>query len=188
MSPFVFVGGNPVLDFVNTTLALKGPVDLLETPADLMEWWGSAREMYPALPNLSGAITAHTLERAKGLRSVLRTELGHAIEHGNLSDALLFELNAILHEARPYVARERDRASVKLAADHPDQQLVVELARLAAHLAGSNEISRIHSCENSRCSVLFVDRTKNAARRWCSTLCFDQTRARKRRLRRASSA
>src|SRR6185369_6672303 len=72
VSSFVFIGGHPAVDFLNTQLVRGGePVDLLQSPDDLRRWLAEAK-----LGRVEN-IEASTLRKAKELRAATRRLLQH---------------------------------------------------------------------------------------------------------------
>ena len=181
--PFIFVGDQLALDFLNTVVTLRDPpADLLTTPGDLAAWWAAAAEIYPDLGR-TPRVTKDVFERVRSLRASLRHEVANAVERGTFSDSFISRLNGILNHARPRLERINDYVSMRFEPSSGEQSMPVTIALSAADLVASEDASRVHRCGNGRCSMLFVDRTKSGTRRWCSTHCFDQVRAREKRQR-----
>ena len=58
-----------------------------------------------------------------------------------------------------------------VATDGP-WHLRLAIAQSAVDLLTGRDAALIRACANPRCSVIFVDRSKNRSRRWCSmALC-----------------
>ena len=69
--------------------------------------------------------------------------------------------------------------------EHPEE-LLNPIAGAAADLICNQDFRLIRSCEGSACMLLFLDRTKAHARRWCSmAVCGNRAKAAAHRARRA---
>jgi predicted RNA-binding Zn ribbon-like protein len=182
--PFLFLGGAPALDFVNTELVLRGdPVDLLGEPEDLIRWTEesglagpeAAMEMRAAPPETR----RQWLEEGRALRAELRKSFlrlagGGALRAGDVGpiDSILargrYQLRAALVKGRVHADFER------VGAFSP----VEEIARSVADLFASSDVSLIRRCEGSGCILLFLDTTKSHTRRWCSmAYCGNRAKA-----------
>ena len=154
---FKFLGGHPALDFINTvggrthTSANRYSVDRerLETQKDLDAWIAEARLV-------------------KG-----RVNLERAIE---LREALYRIFLAVIAERRPEakdIALLNDTLAVQqltftgakaaLVTDDP----LAYLARTAAEILTSPEITRVRACGGESCGWLFLDTSRNRSRQWC---------------------
>jgi predicted RNA-binding Zn ribbon-like protein len=114
---------------------------------------------------------AFTLAQARALREALyrifsayhdgQTPWGEDVERLNLALA-----EAMWH-ARLVAGEQRfrwDWVADPLALD----RLLWPIARSAADLLTSAELSRVRECEGETCGWLFMDTSKNRSRRWCS--------------------
>jgi predicted RNA-binding Zn ribbon-like protein len=177
------VGGALVLDFVNTRDAWLNParrVEHLPDPGALLAWTVAAG----ALP--AGEAAAHR---------------GDAALHGQalaLRDTLFDVFSAAAHD-RPLPRDDLNAALAALAArprlradgswgwtPAPDRPLAPVLASAQALLAG-DELDRLRQCPgpDGWCGWLFLDRSRNGSRRWCSmALCGNPAKARARAARR----
>ena len=62
----------------------------------------------------------------------------------------------------------------------PLDQMLWPIARSAADLLTSGNLSRVRECSNDTCGWLFVDTSKNHSRRWCSMSdCGNRAKARR---------
>jgi len=67
--------------------------------------------------------------------------------------------------------------------------LLVSIAEAAADLICNQDFSMIRACEGSPCMLLFLDRTKAHARRWCSmAVCGNRAKAAAHRARKARNS
>jgi predicted RNA-binding Zn ribbon-like protein len=158
MSSFIFVGGAPAIDFVNTEIVSDGQrVDLLRSEEDLRRWLveaGLARNVAPQ----------PRLRQAKELRRHLRAMFLRGKPRRNEVDAI----NEALARGRGSFRVEREGAGwrTRFAADSDDPLFLVAAA--AAELLATGDLSLVKSCGGTGCILLFYDATKSHTRRWCS--------------------
>jgi predicted RNA-binding Zn ribbon-like protein len=72
----------------------------------------------------------------------------------------------------------------------PLHQVLWQIARSAADLLLSGQLSRVRQCpgDNGQCGWLFIDSTKNATRRWCSMrTCGGQIKSQRQAARRRAA-
>ncbi|HET7452852.1 MAG TPA: ABATE domain-containing protein [Thermoanaerobaculia bacterium] len=171
--PFLFVGGAPALDFVNTEIVSRGErKDLLEVPADLIRWMEESGLASPAEGRTMRAFPTNLqetwLREARALRGDLRKTFLHLASGGRLrSDDLRF-LDAALagSEFRLRVSPGRGRA--RLSFEPRELSPAGAIARSAAEFFAASDPSLVRRCEGTGCILLFHDSTKSHTRRWCS--------------------
>ena len=155
------------LDFLNTVVQTdSGPRDFLTDAAAVESWlkdsgWSDVAQ--------DGAPPAQLLKYATELRAIARA-LVRARMTGTAGDPT--QLNQVLArgEGHPQLhwpggqgaptlelARKRGGAAAALA----------PLAESIAELLSEPDFGVVRNCENSACSLLFLDRSKTRRRRWC---------------------
>jgi predicted RNA-binding Zn ribbon-like protein len=172
-------GGRLCLDFANTIgwRESDAPADHLESYGDLIAW---AEQAGAVAPREARAL----LRRAAARPAEARQALAGAIE---LREAL-YRVFAAIAAGRPPrppdlaivnaavpAAFERSRlvaskAGFTLAAGVKEDDLAAPLTpvvRSAIDLITSPDVERVRTCAATACAWLFLDTTKNRARRWC---------------------
>lgn len=177
---FELNAGRLCLDFTNTVRArpLSEKVDLITSYADLLSW---ARQATILTPGEAAALaeTAHQQPRAAA------DALAQA---GSLREALygLFSARAAglpapasdLHTVNRAIGKAMTRAGLSPSAGGgfewgwPGAPLGLDrvawwVARSAAELLTSKELTSVRECAGYDCGRLFMDGTKNRSRRWC---------------------
>jgi predicted RNA-binding Zn ribbon-like protein len=156
-------GGDLALDFANTLEALPGgPVlrDHLGAYADLVAWAHHAGAL-PARARPRGGEA--DLARARDMRAAVHAVFAaHAAGEPPPRKALRHVLGAY--------ARAVERGWIEdgiwvWSGAHPDRPLW-PVAVAAVDLLRSDRLARVKRC--GQCSWLFVDRSRNGSRRWCS--------------------
>jgi predicted RNA-binding Zn ribbon-like protein len=185
--PFLFVGNQRCLDFINTSFVVNGrPVDLLTTFSDLVTWlvqvellseeagkkierqWSKQEE------------GAATLEQARAFRATLREMVERIAADRPVPQAAMEAINGMLRYRIGYPQLIRRNGKFEqgyLAGSQEANQLLGLLAEAAANLLCMCELSLIKKCQNPLCVLFFYDTTKNHARHWCSmTLCGNRSK------------
>ncbi|MFI6674974.1 CGNR zinc finger domain-containing protein [Kribbella sp. NPDC050470] len=166
------VGGHLALDLVNTVawrLDVRRRVDRIADPVNLRKWLAATGfDPVAGAREIQGDALRHCRETAYAVLHPLA--LGDEPEAGDL--AVLRELiedavrNASLVSAQPLTWRAGT---------------VQEQLRLAVwRLFEDEDLSRLRQCDDGDCGWLFLDRSRNGSRRWCSSAdCGNRARARR---------
>jgi predicted RNA-binding Zn ribbon-like protein len=108
---------------------------------------------------------------------------------GGDTDSAAARLNDLLsrYPAHPYLAKEDGHWRLH---HHPDDAALVPMwtaicAEGLARMLGAGFGDRLGTCEAPGCERVFLDQSKNASRRFCSTTCQNRVKAAAFRLRRA---
>jgi predicted RNA-binding Zn ribbon-like protein len=163
------------VDLVNTWDELESEPELLRDPAALRRFL--ERHRYSA-----GRTTRSDLVRVRALRDALRS----SFEAKDEADAVR-ALNRIVGEsrARPQLERREDEWRVTWRGP------VVDVLASATTMSLLEAIrddgwDRFGICAGAPCCCVFVDRSKNRSRRFCSDLCADRVAQAAMRRRRAA--
>lgn len=181
------VGGDPCLDFVNSVggrvPAVGGTqarvrADKLAGYPDLVAWSlhtelvgeSTARSLLrlaAARPREARAALDRALAFREALYRTLRAlMLGRAPAPADLAP-LNVELAACRSREVLAPRRERLRWEWRDAAERLESPLW-PVARAAAALLTSPELERLHQCAGGECGWLFLDRSRNHSRQWCT--------------------
>ncbi len=106
-------------------------------------------------------------------------------------DAAASRLNDLLaeHPAHPHLANDNGRWRLH---HHPIDAAVVPMATAVcaegmARMIGAGADNRLGTCSSDDCDRVFLDESKNASRRFCSTTCQNRVKAAAFRRRQARS-
>jgi predicted RNA-binding Zn ribbon-like protein len=200
-SPPFFVGNHLALDFLNTVATPEGAIiDWLCDGQDLVRWLEEARVIDRVSAARIRIWRGDSLDEAAGkvrefrnwLRKFVTARKGKPLRATAGSIAPLNEL----------LARDKSFLQVEVAgrttkAGHPlvlgrvrrwesPEELIDPLVDAAADLICNYDFQLIRSCEGSACCLMFLDRTKGHARRWCSmAVCGNRAKAESHRARTA---
>ena len=175
-----FDGGWLCLDFANTVSSrLPAPgAEYLNTWDDFRIWVRRAA-MLPASEWLVwNGLPASNIEEVRALREALYQLFEYHYRVGSLHPAHLDTLNGFLHEVYPHTRLCLTATGLCRGledAPHPEKPLWY-IALSAETLLLDNRLSRVKACDN--CGWLFLDTSKNSARRWCNMqTCGSQIKA-----------
>jgi predicted RNA-binding Zn ribbon-like protein len=174
---------NVGLSFLNSALSPSGRAakDQLKDGAGLLAWLGRAgagleEDIARRWLELHPAELDSVAERARTLRDwfrgFVRASLGRSLTSADLRK--LRRLNSLVREGRRFyqiVPAGAGAMPFALRFSTPWSSPESALARIAEALAlfvCEVDFRRIRVCEGANCSLIFVDRSRASARRWCS--------------------
>jgi predicted RNA-binding Zn ribbon-like protein len=181
--PAFFISGSLGLDFLNTLATpVDTPVDWIDDGAGLLSWLDQAGLVPPrdlkalkarAIPGEFDAVAAQARGLREWFRGFVRARGGRRLAAGDLRD--LEPLNRLL---------ERDEQFAQVVSAAPGgalefeleprrrwrtpESLLLPIGEELARFLCSGDFEYVKACEGSTCTLLFVDRTRGRARRWCS--------------------
>lgn len=177
-SPFIYVGNNLGVDFINTELVSNGQaVDLLASDADILKW------ALDAGLNVDRSAPAINVKTALALRAALKDCFTAKIDARTPAPGSLATINH-------HLANHTTRQVLQLQASEfvltPAESLLTfpsllgRIAHEAATLLASDKAGRLKRCGNAQCILLFVDTSRSQKRRWCSMeTCGNRAKAAK---------
>lgn len=179
--PFLFLGGDLALDFVNTVVVDDGvTVDLASTPEELAAWV-TASGLGAEYGEPDGiAPTVHAV--AVELRRALEESFGALAAGEELPDAAMASVNAVLRTGPGSELRRdadgglRRRPWVDLAANAATLPWL--LADAGARVMVGDRARQLRRCANhDSCVLMFLDTSRSHTRRWCSMdLCGNRSK------------
>jgi predicted RNA-binding Zn ribbon-like protein len=167
------VGGHPALDLANTVAPRPPATALLEflpDPAALSRWahhlgvvdtaeLERVEESWSRVPGSAQAALADVL----GLRALIDQVLA-----GQQLDTLARRWAAATN--RSTLVPTADRGAALVIGTEPAWMIADRLTDAAVDLLRNTDLSRLRVCplEDGGCGWLFLDRSRNLSRRWCS--------------------
>jgi len=184
-----FVGGHPVLDFVNTVggRTKDRDVELFHEFADAVDWAHAddlldtdERESLLARAKRDPADADAALAELRAQREALHAFLLAGIESTRCDpaarDRVKADITTAYDEAELSDRFRTERAWATGTAEMGLRVIARRLALASAALLGSDQRSEIGVC--GRCSWLFLDPSPTRRRRWCSmTTCGNRAKA-----------
>ncbi len=205
VTPFTYVGGDPSIDFVNTTdwTARGRELDQLTNYSRLLEWAdgvGGEGSGGDGTRLLEAEVLDQLRVRAETRKREAERVREDAVQLRGTLERLYFHIAAGARGTRKEVAKLNDvwlgRALAQLAVvdpgdgsfelgwEHAGRSLEAPLwsvAWAAAKLLASPDVSRIRRCGGINCGWYYVDRSRNGLRRWCQMeTCGTRMKSRRR--------
>ena len=137
----MFVAGDPALDFLNSVATpVDVPVEWLDDGEGLLSWLGQAQ-----------LVSAAVLEQVR-------------------SESSLGELNKVAEQSRNLTTSKQGNSFELRAARkwRSAEALLMPIAEALARFVCSEDFTYVKACEGPLCTLLFKDRTRGRARRWCT--------------------
>jgi predicted RNA-binding Zn ribbon-like protein len=179
--PAMFLSGSLGLDFLNTLATpVDTQIDWIDDGEGLLAWLDQAR-LVPA--KVVKALKARTMPgeldgvaaQARNLREWFRGFVKARRRSRPGADDLreLEPLNRLLNRDERFDQIVAERGTSVLALEtlrrwRSPESLLLPIGEEIAKFICSEDIQHVKACEGSTCTLLFVDRTRGRARRWCS--------------------
>ncbi|VTR96118.1 Conserved protein containing a Zn-ribbon-like motif, possibly RNA-binding OS=Singulisphaera acidiphila (strain ATCC BAA-1392 / DSM 18658 / VKM B-2454 / MOB10) GN=Sinac_0035 PE=4 SV=1: DUF1470: zf-CGNR [Gemmata massiliana] len=189
-APF-FVGDHPALDFLNTVATpVDVPVEWLRNGHDLLDWLERAHLIDPSVASRFRAskerralddVADCARELRDWLRGFVTRHMGKPITPSAVRN--LGPLNEILAGDTSYpvveVGNEGQAVQVRRVRRWSGpSELLLPLAETVSDLICNADFRLVRACEGYACTLVFLDRTKSHARRWCSmAVCGNRAKA-----------
>ncbi|GAB3945893.1 CGNR zinc finger domain-containing protein [Kribbella albertanoniae] len=159
------IGGHVALDLLNTVswrLEPSRTVDRIASPEALATWCAAVGLSGDGEPDGVAAVRAVVYD--------VVLPIARGTGPGDLRE-LQSLLASALGRAKPAGLRPLDWVGASL---------VDELVLAAGRLLEREDLSRLRECQDDGCGWLFLDRSKNGSRRWCSSGdCGNRARAKR---------
>jgi len=179
------IGNHPALDLVNTVgwrLDAPRTVDRIPDGAALLRWAASAGLVDSTTAEGGGQQADRAAARVRELRELLHrvlqpAALGLRPAAGSLAELQARLLDALGRDEVEVVGVMPLEWSVTGASvDSLPARLAVEAWDLLVH----EDVRRLRQCRDDGCGWLFLDRSRNGSRVWCSSAdCGNRARARR---------
>ena len=190
------IGGHPALDFANTAgwHASENRIEWLTDYGALLAWSRHAGLLTPA--NAARLLTraeghpqqaARALKQAIGLRETLYRIFAAVAAGATPAGADMERLREEELRALKAATREWSGTALVFAWPGADDLLLplYPIVTAAVDLLRDPPPGRLRQCGNHPCGWLFIDRSRNGSRRWCSsTDCGNEIRVRRFRTKR----
>ena len=195
--PAIFISGSLGLDFLNTLATpVDEPVDWIEDGDGLLAWLEQSRLMpakvlkalkAQAMPGELDSVAVQARNLREWFRGFVMARKGRRLGADDLRD--LEPLNHLLDRDERFdqiVAGEGSALEVKTQRRwRSPESLLLPIGEEIARFLCSEDFPYVKACESSTCTLLFVDRTRRRARRWCSmAICGNRAKQAAHRIRR----
>ena len=181
--PAIFISGSLGLDFLNTLATpVDEQVDWIDDGDGLLAWLEQAR-LVPAkvlkalkgqaMPGEFDGVAARARNLREWFRGFVKARSGRRLGAHDLRE--LEPLNHLLDRDERFdqiVAEAEGGASAlrlkTLRRWRSPESLLLPIGEEIAKFICNEDFKYVKACEGSTCTLLFVDRTRGRARRWCS--------------------
>jgi predicted RNA-binding Zn ribbon-like protein len=181
--PPFFIAESLALDFLNTVATpVNTPVDWIDCGDGLLAWLEQAR-LVPAealqalkaqaLPGEFDMVASQARALREWFRAFVMARAGRKLRRGDLRE--LEPLNHLLARDERFdeiVAGTKGEGSVLVTHTsrrwRSPESLLLPIGMELARFVCEDDLTYLKSCEGSSCTLLFVDRARGRARRWCS--------------------
>jgi predicted RNA-binding Zn ribbon-like protein len=192
---FELSGGTLCLDFANTWEDRERPeTERLHAYPDLVTFARQAGALEPPAASVllelaarAPARSAEAFADARRFREVLYRIFSALAAGRQPGVEEVRRLNALLPEALSRLRiRPQDGGFSWRTLASPDPAAPLwAIVHSAAELLTGGDLGRIRECDGARCTWLFLDRSRNRSRRWCSMqTCGNRAKARRHQRRR----
>lgn len=185
-SSAIFVGDAVSLDFLNSiAVPVDTRVEWITSGKDLLDWLNTAglvpaetcdTFLKSAVPGELDAVAAQARALREWFRGFVVAHKGSPLSETAIED--LGPLNGILgrdeefgqivahHASEPAHGHNGLALQMQRRWRSPDS-LLIPIAKSMANLIVEDNFANIKACEGHDCTLLFIDRTRGHARRWC---------------------
>jgi predicted RNA-binding Zn ribbon-like protein len=169
--PLLIVGGNLALDFANTVDDPGGPADFdhLGDAGRCVAWARHFGLLAPSVGDEPAAVpdSGHTPAHLRRLRDAVQSGFTAVADVRPFPEVAWQELRRALAHAVGHADLVTVGDRVRLGWPAGDLGSVADAVAVAAYdLLTGDQLHRVKHC--ARCHWLFLDRSKNGSRRWCS--------------------
>jgi len=181
--PAIFISGSLGLDFLNTLATpVDEQVDWIDSGDGLLAWLEQAR-LVPAkalkaliaqaMPGEFDGVAAQARNLREWFREFVKARSGRSLGADDLRE--LEPLNLLLdrdHRFDQIVAdAEEGTSALQLKTQRrwrSPESLLLPIGEEISKFICNEDFKYVKACEGATCTILFVDRTRGRARRWCS--------------------
>jgi predicted RNA-binding Zn ribbon-like protein len=181
--PAIFIADSLGLDFLNSIATpVDTPVDWLDSGDGLLTWLAQAK-LVPAdileelrtraMPGELDKVADQARALREWFRGFVRKHMGRPLLPKALHE--LRPLNRLLErdEAFSQISRHRhsggDGLELRMMRRwRSPESLLLPIGETLAQFVCDEDFADVKACEGHRCTLVFADRTRRRARRWCS--------------------
>lgn len=181
--PAVFIADSLGLDFLNSiATVVDKPVDWLDSGEGLLQWLAQAK-LVPAdalddvkaraMPGELDKVADQARTLREWFRGFVHKHMGRRLTPRALQE--LRPLNSLLEHDETFsrISRHRhddgDRLELRtMRRWRSAESLLLPIGEALAKFVCEEDFAAVKACEGHGCTLVFADRTRRRARRWCS--------------------
>jgi predicted RNA-binding Zn ribbon-like protein len=202
--PVFFIADDPGLDFLNSiAVPVDAVVDWIDDGDGLLSWLDQAR-LVPrdavdtlraqALPGELDKVADQARSLREWFRGFVRDHMGRPLAGADLRELeplnRLLERDEAFSQVVSYPTGDSAPFSLRMMRRwRAPESLLLPIGEALARFVCTEDFSHVKACDGHPCSLVFVDRTRGRARRWCSmAVCGNRAKqaAHRNRLKRQS--
>ena len=181
--PAIFIADSRGLDFLNSVATpVDTPIDWIADGDGLMDWLAQANYVPAnvldeikarAKPADLDRVARQARELREWCRGLVRKHMGKPLKPATLRE--LDPLNSLLARDEGFneIRVSRDESGDRLELHttrrwRSAESLLLPIGEAMAKFVCEEDFADLKACEGHRCTLIFVDRTRRRARRWCS--------------------
>jgi predicted RNA-binding Zn ribbon-like protein len=181
--PPIFIADSLGLDFLNSIATpVDAPVDWLDNGDGLVKWLAEAKlvpidaldALYArAMPGELDKVADQARALREWFRSFVRKYMGRPLRPEALRE--LGPLNGLLErdetfsQISGYRFSDGDRLELRtMRRWRSPESLLLPIGEALARFVCEEDFAAVRACEGHSCTLMFADRTRRRARRWCS--------------------
>jgi predicted RNA-binding Zn ribbon-like protein len=182
-TPAIFIADSLGLDFLNSIATPVGtPIDWLDNGDGLLKWLAQAK-LVPAdaldelraraMPGELDKVADQARALREWFRAFVRKRMGRSLTPKALRE--LGPLNRLLErdEAFNQISRpsgsDSDRLELRMTRRwRSPEALLLPIGEALARFVCEEDLADVKACRGHSCTLVFADRTRRRARRWCS--------------------
>jgi predicted RNA-binding Zn ribbon-like protein len=182
-TPAIFIAGDPALDFLNSVATpVDVPVEWLDDGEGLLAWLRQS-QLVPASvlkevrdlarPGELDKVAEEARKLREWFRGFVEKERGRPLTRD--ASRKLERLNRLLerdesfNQIMPTTGKEENAFELRVMRRWSSPEaLLLPVAEALARFVCSEDFTYVKACEGPACTLLFADRTRGRARRWCS--------------------
>jgi predicted RNA-binding Zn ribbon-like protein len=181
--PAIFIAGDPALDFLNSVATpVDARLEWLDDGEGLLSWLRQA-QLVPApvlkevralfRPDELDKVAAQARNLREWFRGFVQKERGRPLARDEFRR--LERLNRLLEseeafsQIAPTAGKEGHAFELRVMRRwRSPEALLLPIAEALARFVCSQDFTHVKACEGHTCTLMFADRTRGRARRWCS--------------------
>jgi predicted RNA-binding Zn ribbon-like protein len=177
--PAIFIADSLGLDFLNSIATpIDTPIEWLDSGDGLLEWLAQAR-LVPAdaldalkaraMPGELDKVADQARALREWFRGFVRKHMGRPLAPKALRE--MEPLNGLLDRDETFsqISRHSDRLELQtMRRWRSPESLLLPIGEALAKFVCEADFADVKACEGHSCTLMFADRTRRRARRWCS--------------------
>ena len=156
---------------MNTQFSPYGDiVEYFESYSDIEDWFLKVH-LIETKKKIELELEKKYFKEIMSFRALLRSQFKQYLESETSIDKIIQTSNAILIKSKvyPQIVSDKNLCELQYISTEKDKNhLLTKIVIEVIKLLSSKEFKYLKKCDNHKCSLFFIDTSKNHSRRWCS--------------------